>query len=437
METVIEGLKLVTDEHRSDQAVMPIRWCLTMPAARAIANATAIKSQIWHMVLIAQTDAEGQEIIGGRKLINLSDLMTYVQFRKPGVNTLHAWVLETTCKTTRYGGNYDSLSWSRNFLRRVGHRYCYALFDVIGRPIKTGAGERWPEVGGVIRAYGTLSVTVDSKFFAKPPPPWLNTWVNGACEGEPVDECQFRKRLIPAFTVQPPAVLFIYVWRLLILAYLILFGVTRGIEWTNFFKWYRRGYDFHGNLDPDWQMKTRSIILTDKQGRDRHWVFVLYTPILLLVWLLLAAACFWVWNDFAPEHPYFIWRSSILVALLVPLATWLLITISTLFVIAIKESIALGSRIWRGAMGRWQKFRPEKPAPVSVKIPVPVTVPITPSEPAADVLNRRRMEALSGLKPLMCQRGPVVADIRSLPRVPLRLRFAELKARICKPFAQQ
>lgn len=435
METVIEGLKLVTDEHRSDQAVMPIRWCLTMPAAREIADATAIKGQIWDMVLIAQTDAEGREIIGGRKLIDLSDLMTYVQFRKPGVNTLHAWVLETACKTTRYGGDYGS--WSQVFLRRVGHRYCYALFDVIGKPIKTGTGERWPEVGGIIRAYGTLSVTVDSKFFAKPPPPWLNTWVNGACEGESVDECQFRKRLIPAFTVQPPAVMFIYLWRLLILAYLMLFGVTREIEWTNFFKWYRRGYNFHGDLNSGLQFKRRSIFLTNKQGQDRHWVVVLYTPILLLAWLLAAAACFWVGNTVTLEHPYFIWRSAILVALLVPPAAWLLIKISMVFGIAIKESIALGSRAWRGAMGQWQKLRPEKPAPVTVKIPIPATVPITPVETPTDILNRRRMEALSELKPLMCQRDPVVADIRSLPRIPWRLRFAELKARICKPFAQQ
>ena len=63
---------------------------------------------------------------------------------------------------------------------------------------------------------GSLDVVVEKEFFAKEPPPWLNWWVNLWFEAmeifKPTNQCSFRRRAILAFTIQPiPA----FVWVLL------------------------------------------------------------------------------------------------------------------------------------------------------------------------------------------------------------------------------
>lgn len=65
-------------------------------------------------------------------------------------------------------------------------------------------------------------VSVAPEFFAKEPPAWLRSWAMKLNEKMPRNQCEWRRRLIFAFTVQP------IVWMILA-AFLMFITIVRGI----------------------------------------------------------------------------------------------------------------------------------------------------------------------------------------------------------------
>ncbi len=428
VETGAEDFKLLVQSQEAGQAVIPTRWCVSPKLAAQIATRDAeAYGELCLGVIIAQTGPDGKEIVGGRQVLNLENAMTYVAFRKPGVNRLHAWLISTTdrdsCRGTEYGGG-----WRRTYLSCSGYRYRFSLFDYDGRPY-TDEKIMARDSDGKIFGYHTVEVSVAEEFFAKPLPRWLATWVNGFCDGEPMDECQFRKRFIFAFTLQPIAVVIVYLYRLGVLTYLLLWGAIRDIRWRNFSKWYLSGEQFHGDLSPNWRLRRRSIFKTDKDGFDRHWLLSLYLPWLVMLWAGLGAVGFGVWNRIIPEQQYRPWSSGALLAPLVPLGIWLIIKCAQVIL-----------KVWRRAQltGWWKKLTPKKPFTRETKATTSITSSVSViAESRDDALAQRRMAALAELRPLTCSREPLKVDIRDLPELTLRLRFQDLKSRICRPFAQK
>ena len=68
------------------------------------------------------------------------------------------------------------------------------------------------KVQPLVENFEKYTVNIDPSFFAPDPPKWLQWWVNLWFEGKEKNECHLRRRLIPAFTIQPPMVL---LWILL------------------------------------------------------------------------------------------------------------------------------------------------------------------------------------------------------------------------------
>jgi hypothetical protein len=58
-----------------------------------------------------------------------------------------------------------------------------------------------------------LSINVPAECFAKEPPEWEKAWVNAMIKGQPFDQCEFRRRRLWAYSVQPLIALVLMIVR--------------------------------------------------------------------------------------------------------------------------------------------------------------------------------------------------------------------------------
>ena len=124
----------------------------------------------------------------------------------------------------------------------------------------------------------TVEVTVSPEYFAKEPPEWLKSWANLWHEFPAADQCQLRRRMLVALTVQPPVVA---LWLILRQTGQLLFAIAlelllfRNINlrplihpWT---------YRF-GDIKGDHMGKRDSRLWADKNGKRRSLFWLLINP---------------------------------------------------------------------------------------------------------------------------------------------------------------
>jgi len=177
-------------------------------------------------ILLIAIDERGQEM---RELHQVRKGMTFWTFTRPGKVTLHAMIV------------FSSIGEGRplQFLTRHGNGYDVTIFlhDQELRNLNRDG----------IFGHSEVELVLDEKCFAKEPPAWLKRWVNLAHRGRAEDECHFRKRAIFAFTIQPWAALVYYTVKVITMVclglwHVVVLGNTKvnflaiwpiiGVEWT-------------------------------------------------------------------------------------------------------------------------------------------------------------------------------------------------------------
>jgi hypothetical protein len=166
-----------------------VSWCVEPADLKLLSDAKVSDPQVVIIVAPVENYSKRREY---RKVVPLKDLMTYLEFRSAGKNNIWAFISFETKKvvhdeflTKGYNGYITDL------LSSDGSGWSY-IFRV------WGDNTRRPELNSE-----TLSVMVPANAFAKQPPAWEQAWVNHMFSDKPQDQCEYRRRRIFSYTLQP------------------------------------------------------------------------------------------------------------------------------------------------------------------------------------------------------------------------------------------
>ena len=198
--------------HVSDNDVtsgsIAVTWCVTAETLDLLAKRKVYDPQI---VICVSPEGENYNLRKEyRKVVSLKDLMAYVEFRVPGKNKITAVVsyLDHKRAKNRYltkdRGEFDT-----HILDCDGEEYASWLTEQNDR------NETLSE---------PIIVNVPQECFAPEPPAWEKTWVNHFFRSKPEDQCNYRRRRLFAYGVQPFIILVSLVARLVLLLVATLFG---------------------------------------------------------------------------------------------------------------------------------------------------------------------------------------------------------------------
>lgn len=409
--------KLYFDTTDQVSPMAPVRWCIT-PEEREQILLLGIKKAF----LLLTVFRDGQEAL--RKVVPLEQEMEYLQFDATGTHTVHCAIVgisdEETSQHTllkrlllreRYRGQYQlnfcdgenkvrlDTKWIRGGLASVA--VSLKQYDFETYRVSAIAGE-------------SADIVVASGFFAKEPAKWEKWWVNLWFQYEPRDQCQFRKRRILAYTIQPPAVLvyamFTGLFRSLWALFLVFIGM-RSVKLSPIF------HPFSSATKAVYDVSTHkhsNFFFTDAAGKRRSMVFLLVHPIVLA---LGGTGIYWL-------SRYELWDDLLRVALalgIVILGMAIVGGIGYLVVHRFGKSLSNRIEAGFGALAdkaeSWLKKRQENAR-------------VERFETA-----KRTVEAYTTL---VCDGVPLKPSLQELPpeRRTFHLRFMDFKARVCKPFAK-
>ncbi len=219
----------VTDTDVTSGSI-PIAWCIDK-ALRAELASEEIKDPA--VVICIYPDNEKMDDYEyherskeQRFVFRLTDLMGYVFIGRPGKNNIVGFVArDYRCAVNEYlskrGTEYES-SIFNNDATEVTPRWSDELYTKVYSTDPEGDGEMLSRTR--INVSSVISVDVPSFCFAKEPSKWEKSWVNHLFKSKAVDQCDFRKRRLFAYTVQPVWMLFNLFLRMLALIMAILVG---------------------------------------------------------------------------------------------------------------------------------------------------------------------------------------------------------------------
>jgi hypothetical protein len=164
-----------------------VSWCLDAQMLKKLSDNKVDDPQVVIVVSPVEGYHSHKEY---RKVVPLKDLMTYVEFKASGLNKIWGFVSVNMPKDVRSinlsknGGDYrtDILTDDgTNYYQLAYHPTNYSN-DQYSVPIE---------------------VNVPAGAFAKEPPKWEKIWVNHWFRSKPQDQCDYRRRRLLAYTVQP------------------------------------------------------------------------------------------------------------------------------------------------------------------------------------------------------------------------------------------
>ncbi len=415
--------RLTVERTDGADANMPVRWCLSKEALAKLQGREAHDPHLLVVVARENPDAE----LGHRleelehMLLPLDRGMDRVMFPRAGAYRVYAmvvWATDMSTDTARWTSLYAC------FLEKVGGGYRSRLIngeEFIG-------GKEFPWGIKCLDHVAELRVLVDARFFAKKPPAWLAWYVNLWCNGKPRDECQFRNRFLWAFGIK---------W-LPMLLWCLFQGIVRTVCALTLALIGRR----YIALSPIWH--PFAMILSEVDGDQKYrlrdsrgyWTqvtrdekprstlfFLSATP---LFWVAYAAMAWFAWRRWGGIGPWDVGPAFFMVFLAVIAGTCVALMLS---VALIRDSI-------RGRYNAREASRREHERSALAAVEAEK--------------NRHAHEAFiryyqRRLEPLTCPetekmvgvtRPKVTVDALPPTHRTLHLRFMELKARVCRPFAQ-
>lgn len=396
-----EKIHLFVDARNgSSDAVVAIRWCICPSILEAMKKHSV---QTPHLLLVVTLDDREVD----RKCVPLEQEMEYIYFQSPGQHRIQATIL---CPTTDGLPSLKNRIFSQD-LGRWGVTYYVSLVDHRGDLVNVI--DRLNNLRSII-GQGEISVDVASEFFAKKPAAWVWKWANLWYETKPRDQCQFRRRCMLAFSVQPivvvPWVIIICLFRFLAALFL---GFGLGIRGIRF---HPARHPFSLETNDVWYRakanNERSVFLVDKNGNARPWFLVLFMPAVMvcffgtlsgLKYLLFPDTSFWWVPVVATE----IIAGLTLLGYLCILAARLMEKIIDFF-----SGGKADRQHRRELLARWRKEQ----------------------QKFADLRTYDETYA-----PLVCRGVPLKARLDAIPkqRRTIYLRFMDLKTKVCRPFARQ
>jgi len=368
---------------------IPVSWCVD----RALIDLYKEKgiTDLQVILCVRPEGKFGYSYCEQRFVVPLSDLMTYVDFRFPGNNRIFAFITGLSAKEARrtYLAKENYYQYKVEILDYDGTDYKELLKP--GSPIDSaGRFENWKTLtDGVAEP---LTVDVPKDVFAKEPPEWEKEWVNLFFNYKPIDQCNYRKRRLFSYTVQPIIMLLNMFVRLLCFIFALLIG-SRAISIKPLL------HPISMDMDDAWNMTVgKSIFVRDVKdvGDDTIQDDLIY---------------------FAKRY----WSAPFMPLILIPII--LFIALGKVATLGIIVGVLLGLAI----------------AVIIILLIVDNFYSITDFlSNLFPVQNKNWMDNEELIEMLSCngQKKPMsVAEVPGKYKT-VRLRFRDLKAKVCRPFAR-
>ncbi len=405
-------------------AMVPVSWCLSPDLTERLKE-QGVKNP-YMLIVISNGDAEVS-----RHVVPLTDLMTYIQFQKPGKNRIHGTVVwsnhdgdpkKVLTEKDDFGGYrcsvlerrdpmldrfrkpYEGVDWWR-VARELGRE------DESEETLREESAlreevilQRWFTSMKRIPEADVLDVEVSEKMFAKAPPKVVQWFVNQLpWERKTHDQCHFRRRLM---TTIPLVLPWVVLKSLLVLAAeflsllsiaVLLIGGMRRIDY---------GPLRHPLSEMPWETWKRtssSIWYTTKDDKGTSILLWLVNPATVSVLAVVAGLL-----------AYFGVLDSVTAFLL----RWIL-PIGGIIAVLATAAFVLRKRFGAWVID-WHERRTMQRAERQEA-----------SKTAAHEAYLRDLELLA------CSDSPRPTSFRELPKEhrTVRLRYLDLKAKVCKPFA--
>lgn len=196
---------------------IPISWCVSKDKLKELASDGVEDPQV---VICIAPDDHYHITKEHRVVVPLKDLMTYVEFRHPGKNKIYGIV---SFKGKKIAQNHYL---SKGSSYRRGYDNNILNFN----------GDDWAEDFKSLTHKHVVSVDVPADCFAPEPSAWEKAWVNHHFQYKCSDQCHFRRRRMFAYTIQPIVMAFWLVLRLLVLTAALLVGARNASKWKRVFK---------------------------------------------------------------------------------------------------------------------------------------------------------------------------------------------------------
>jgi len=396
-------MKLFVQEEIVQNPTIFLSWCLERNEVEELKRRGAKNP----CMLLSVVNDYGET---DRYVVPLEEGATYIQLRRPRKNKILAIVI------WRDDGNVSKIK-NELLSRRV--LYEVEVLDYLKENFlgKENYGDNHMLTRDIARlsTQSEIEVIVPENIFAKKPPKWEWWWVNLWFEREPKDQCQYRRRRFIAYTIQPPIV---FLWVVLITffrflaAFMLLFCGLRNVNLKPII------HPFKYSSSDIWYYveKNDSIFLTTKTGKPRHWLFLFFSPPIILIFLL---AVIYI-RVFFPEIPFFNliskWYHYIIV-------TFIVMIIFVAMVYSIKIIFKFLKMI----------FNFLKPS-VST---TPLTIRKIERKIEStyqEIKKKKEEKKEKELMQLLCDFKEEPRETREKKKT-VYLRFLEIKAKLCKPFA--
>lgn len=290
-------MRLIVENSREERATIPISWKVDV---KVIEKLKKEKVELNRVYVLLSVIYKGREV--DRFLSHFEQGTEYVNFYRSGKHTV--------CGVILVRNNFEGSSWFESMLhlRECDSSYSYKLWwddafiphrlnqslDRVGRGYVLSMAENEFEAD-------KTDIEISKQFFAPEPWPWVKRWTNWWYETPARDQCQFRRRKIFAFTLQPILALIYVICKVFASSLSVFFLAMAG----------KRGINFKPIIHPInykisdvWGDLGSSVFLRKKDGTERHAAIAFFCPLLYLVatsvTILTFAVYYWT-LDF--RHP--------------------------------------------------------------------------------------------------------------------------------------
>lgn len=189
-----------------------VSWCIDKETIEQLKKEGADEPSV--VIVIAPEQYHISKEV--RVVAPLTDLMTYIPFRSAGENKIGAFItiFDRNLADKRYlTKNYDLVT------GRV--IYCTHILDSKGNWLESF--ERFTATN-IKRSSEFINVDIPKESFAAEPSEWQKTWVNHFFKSKAFDQCDFRRRALFAYSVQPFLILGSLILRLIAALIALLIG---------------------------------------------------------------------------------------------------------------------------------------------------------------------------------------------------------------------
>ena len=212
-----------------------VSWCLDAQMLKKLSDSKVEDPQVVIVVSPVEGYHSRKEY---RKVVPLKDLMTYVEFKTSGPNKIWGFVSLRNPKDVRSTNlSKDDGDYRTDILTDDGMNYYQLAYYPSGDSTDDGMNyyqlAYYPSGDSNDQYSQPIDVNVPAGVFAKEPSKWEKAWVNHWFRNKPQDQCDFRRRRLLAYTVQPLVMLAdILVFRTLFLLISTLW-LSRGMTLQN------------------------------------------------------------------------------------------------------------------------------------------------------------------------------------------------------------